>query len=600
VTSAPFPISSSHSVATSNAASGPATARSELLAIFQKVKNGTPLQASEQNFLNQSHSRTLAETFGDWCSSFFGPPPDEASVQAIDSLAEQILKKTWSGKEALDRVEQKILAVYQPTDREAASLAKLIKSCQSREVSFADTLVTFHQANGRTPERGELIDMVAKFNQEMLPKVPLAGTVVARVNAFALGQERKTDYEIRYNRQGLLEIVEGPIAPLDLSCAQTLNKAQREDMAALYNDLLSNATYNNLGELLEFIKYVNENPQLTFKDAYASYHPDLPAIFDKYQGGDCISLAAKFAKELEKKGIQAENLAVTLIRGNQWSVLPVPGEEKPKWTSYSNAVNGVDHTSSICLFTDEKGKKGAMKFECSFEEGLEDEIVEYLGDGTKSGVQKFLEANQARASADRPNVVIDCGYIGKARLQGRFKALVKRGEKQIFGVDFLHDNLYINSSWSKTMTGLPINARGMVSIPLEDLAHPEETGVYRIDGVATTLTHRQALRLILEKVGPELNLPKDAEENLIILAQNRKLLFQEFFLKPLPLIKAHYDDLLVIHKKLTELKPTMEWTEEFGTLTREYGDLIESVSDSTNSVELGQRIANFKAKVLIL
>src|SRR5262249_10931717 len=132
------------------------------------------------------------------------------------------------------------------------------------------------------------------------------------------------------------------------------------------------------------------------------------------------------------------------------------------------------------------------------------------------------------------------------------------------------------------------------------IANPTEMGIYWIDGVEVSLSHGEALRMILEKIGPELALPKDMVVNLIALAKVRKMLFEGFFLQPLPLIKAHYKDLLFINKKLNDMKTQFgEWSAEYTLLYREFGcEVLDPICANLDSEEVGKRIASFKEKLL--
>lgn len=568
-----------------------------LLQIFQKVKSGVELDDAEKTFVSDSSRYTASpyERFSAWVST----PADATSVSEINALAGRILDRSIPSRDLLGQVQSKLLSCGNPSAREAASLAKLIAACLTREASFTEALDDFRMQLGKTPTRGNLIDFVAQYNREILPKISNAGMVICRVPA--LDWSNEIEYEVRYDTAGYLEIIDGPVGPLDFSCRQELTAEQRREMVTLYNSLAENAYYNNLGETLEFINYYTTkkatDPELTLERALESYTPDLAGMFDKYQSGTCILLSAKFRQELAKAGIQSESVAKETL--NTWTGLPIPGTEggPVKWMSLSAHLKGADHTYTTCVFRDEDGHEGLMKFEGSFEKERKEEISEHLARGKTSGVQRYFNDTGIGSSEDYPNKVVDLEYIGKSRLRGRLKAVIMK-DNMALGIDFMRGNFYINQSWAKTMTGLPLNAAGMVSIEIEDLAKPDEMGVYFIDAVPTEMTHRDALRMVLDKARPHMILPPGTEENLIALAQNSKELFEGFFAEPLPLIKTHYRDLLAIHKMMKEVKTTFgEYSQEYNNLGMEFSDVIDPLFLGPDPDAARARIGAFKEKL---
>src|SRR3990167_7177207 len=97
-------------------------------------------------------------------------------------------------------------------------------------------------------------------------------------------------------------------------------------MRQIYQDLTRENSYNNLGELLEFIRYFenekSKNESLKLKDAFNSYYPDVIATLDKYRAGTCIQLGAKFCQMLSEQNIHAECVAKEAL--NYWTCLPFP------------------------------------------------------------------------------------------------------------------------------------------------------------------------------------------------------------------------------------------------------------------------------------
>ncbi|MBS3903843.1 MAG: hypothetical protein KGZ39_00770 [Simkania sp.] len=574
-----------------------------LVQIFQKIRDGVVLSIGDRDFLIEASKfrPSIRERLSSWIST----PTDEGSVREINALALQILQKELPSAPLVTRVEEKLVSNRNPSARETAYLARLVSSCLTRDSSFPEVLERFKEQGGKdTPTRGELIDLVMQFNREALPKISLAGSSICRVSIIQEGKGIR-DVEIRYNQEGYLEIIDGPVSPLDISYRQTLTASQQEEICALYHTLADGAYYNNLGELLEFIGYFRQaregHPGLTLQAAYASYHPNLEGIFDKYQSGTCILLATKFSQSLERQGIQVQ--CVARLTSNSWSKLPIPEvEESPKWSFFSEEIKGFEHTDVICCFTDENGDKGIFKFQCSFEKNNPKEIQKFLRGRIRSGPETFFLEEQIHGGEDYPNRLVDHGEIAKARLKGRFKAVMMK-DKMIFGIDFLKGNIYINSSWAATMEGLPLRL-GKVSIDFEDLANPDAIGTYQVDGVERELSHREALRIVLDKVRSHMIIPENMEEDLIAVAQNSAALFEEIFIQPLPMIKAHYDDLVVIGQKMKTLKTMAEDKTipitRYKELDGRYCDIINLFSKPSSYQEIGAAILALQGQLVDL
>ncbi len=564
----------------------------KLINIFDKVKRGVGLTALERGFLTTCSQ--LAPSLTGRLTSLFFTPSDEGSVQTTDSLAGRILRREVPVLNVFSEVEQRLHSSSQPTARETASFAKLISSCLARDDIFTNTLGNFRSQEGRDPTRGELIQLVASHNTAVPANLGLAGQVIAKVNYFNERLTQASVLDIRYSREGTVEIIEGPLAPIDVRYGQVLTQAQLNDMLSVYTSLSKDTPYNNLGETLEFIQYFNEqkriNQHITLKQAFDSYRPDLVQIFDKYKSGTCNILAAKFCDELARREIKAQSMATTAQ--NPWTTLPIPGREvEYKWNAMTQQLRGAEHTDVICFFIDEKGD-GLLRFRCSFEKNSKDEISEYRANRFQNSLNKFLfEIGEQEI----PNRIIDGSEIGKVRLLGRHKALIKKGE-MILGIDFLRGNLYFKPMpGAESLRGLPLNVQGRVSINIDDLAKPEAIGIYFIDGVRTALSHRAALHTIVEKAQREVVLPGGTEQNLISLAENAPALFAGFFIQPLPMIKAHFPDLLEIDNKLNELQKRME-SNAHSLLVDEYdSDVLYAIY--LNAEDAPRKIMDFKAKL---
>ncbi|MBS0653070.1 MAG: hypothetical protein JSR39_06015, partial [Verrucomicrobia bacterium] len=546
----------------------------------------------------------FAESF----SSILFTPSDHASVEEINGLAGRILGRKTSGKETLELLSSTILSKTNPTAKELAALSGLIRSCASRQDSFDMALTQFCESKHAEPTRGELIDLIAQFNQEALPKPVFAGTIVAKVTICNEFNTNRREAVVRYGADGLLEMIEGAVAPIDKTPKQTLTASQVAEMHTLYDTLSKNTHYNNLGEMLEFMSYYRQakesNPELTLKDAFAAYRPDLTGTLDKYKSGTCILLSNKFCEELGKMGIQAENVGRPTL--NNWTTMPIPGtEDSPiKWMSYSDGIKGADHTDAVCHFKTETGSDKVIQFACSFEDNNPDEVQEHRGKAKSSAMNEYLKSRYATDSEYLPNKLIDPATIGKLRLVGRFKAIMMKGKKTI-GMDFLRGNFFINPTWAKAMPGLPLNAKGMASIELTDLARPDDLGTYYINGTAVELSHRDALRIFLGKAQSEMEIPADMEENIITLAQNQDALFNEVFIAPLSFIRAHYDDFSAISKKIKELDKLAndpstanpEVQSQQKTVREKFDEVLSNIIENENFPRAAELIKELKSLV---
>ena len=165
----------------------------------------------------------------------------------------------------------------------------------------------------------------------------------------------------------------------------------------------------------------------------------------------------------------------------------------------------------------------------------------------------------------------------------------------ILGIDFLRGNLYFKPMpGAESMKGLPLNKQGRVSIDIADLANPEAIGIYFIDGQKVELSHRRALRIVLERAGQEVHLPSDVEKNMIALAQNASEYVGDFLMQPIPLIKQVYPDLLAIDKLLKELKDKVS-PEVLSDLKDKAEEVIDAVC--VNQEDAVKRVQEFRKEL---
>jgi len=536
--------------------------------LFQKMKQGVDFTASDKAFLEAASKRSVSNR--EWVSSFFVTPSDESMVKRIATLSGHVLGGRISSDDLIENVGQILNGRTELTARETASIASLMKTCIEYEPSFEKTLKTFIDKKQRPPIRNDLITIATALNKVGLPKPSKAGTVVARVEVSAVEHhEVPRTLEVRYNAQGRLEIIDGAIAPMDVSCSQRISNAELQQMQKIYTGLTAGTYFNNLAMVLEFARFVRTeralNPHITLDQAFKKFNPNLVDTFDKYKSGDCRVFANKFCHEVEQQmGIKGQRLAKSTQ--NAWTGVPIPGTEalsvdgaalpSIKWRELHQAVQGADHTNTGFLYTGEDGREGYIQFACSFEKNRDDEISLFEGNSQRPGLDRFFQQTVYSRNF-LPDRILDDSHIVKSDLRARFKAAMSN-EGKTMGIDFLRGNFYLNPSWAKEDPSIPQNSRGMASIDLTDLANPEESATYTVDGKEVVMTHRQALSIMLEKASAFMEIPVDMEENIISTAQIAPLMSSQLYFQPLPFIQEHYTNLQEIGKKYNAIKPTME------------------------------------------
>jgi hypothetical protein len=557
-----------------------------LYGLFQKMKQGNDFTSGDRAFLEEASKRTASN--GEWVSSFFFTPSDESTVQRITTLSGHVLGGRISSDDLIANIEQFFDGRTTITARETASIANLITTCVENDPSFDQAIKGFLDKNKQKPPfRDDLIDIVTALNRVELPKPSKAGTVVARVQISVEAHELPRTLEVRYNAQGHLEIIDGAVAPMDVSCSQRISTAELQQMQKIYTDLTAGTYFNNLGMVLEFAKFVRTeralNPHITLDQAFQKFNPNLVGMFDKYKSGNCGVFANKFCHEVERQmGIKGQRLAK--VTENAWTGIPLPGTEESqiKWNRFSQEVQGADHTNVGFPFTSEDGREDYIQFACSFEKDREDEISHHKGNSRQSGLDRFFKRSGYTRSF-LPDRILDDSHIGKSGLKARFKAAMSNGGKTM-GVDFLRGNFYLNPSWAKADPGLPRNSRGMASIDLTDLANPDSSATYTVDGKEVVITHRQALRIMLEKASSFMEIPADMGENIISTAQIAPLMNSQLYIQPLPFIQEHYADLQEIGKKYNAMKPTMEKvlspeeSEKFMVIQKHYDAMVDHLA----------------------
>lgn len=556
--------------------------------LISKLWNGAPIRAADQEFL-QASSQANTSWGGRFVSIFF-TPADENSVAAINSLSERIIAGRLSNQDALRNIHEMLAGKEQLSQRELAGVSKLLIACQRREPDLATLIPRMER---QAVYRDELIPMLNQYNHEALPKLGRAGDVVARVhlNEDHWGSGREAT--VQYNRFGYLELVDGAVAPMDLSAHQTLSSTQVDSLKELYADMNRDFHYNNLGLVLEFAHFCRgeqaRGSRRTMSELYEAFQPDMIDLDHKYRSGTCGVLAKKLVQESATRlGIHGQ--CISHFTENNWTVIPIPGsEESPiKWIQLTNEVKGFDHTDAVFIYKDETGKDKLIKFACSLEKNYADEVVEYPSTQRIGAVDRYFSTRGATRD-DPPNRTLNDGEIAKTFLKGRFKAVMMKDGK-ILGIDFLRENLYLNKSWSDKIPGIPKNSAGMVSIDFQNLAQPDASGSYFVDGKEVRMTHREALRIILSKAEGEFDIPADMEEGIIQLVQMAPAMAQELYIRPLGFIKENYPALKLIGKKLKELRPDINKPSDpeqavlYQKMNDRYGVMIDHLLRDYNPV----------------
>ncbi|WP_420420635.1 hypothetical protein [Simkania sp.] len=548
--------------------------------IVGKLLHHENLSHEDETFLDRT--KGYAQGWGSYAKSFLITPSDQTNVKTINNLSRRVIAGEVSAEDALGEISHILETTPNCSARESAAVANHISTYFSNVQSFEEILTDFHDSHDQLePTRDQLITLVERYNHFTLPSPELAGTTVSRIEISVDHGEKPRTLEVRYNNEGRLEIKDGAVAPMDVSCRQHISRAEIQEMKDLYNELADHSNYNNLALVLEFAQFVRRertvDSSFSLEDAYEAFNPDLVTIHAKYQSGTCGVLAKRFCHELdERMGIKGQSVGSEIQ--NVWMTLPIPGTAKDpiKWRDLSTELRGADHTDAVVAYTDENGNQSVIKFACSMGQDVPNEIEEFIGTDEASGLDRYYDTTRYGSREHIPDQTVEEGTIAKTFLKGRFKAAMSKGNK-ILGVDFLRGNVYLNSSWAKKLEGIPLNAQKMASINLEDLANPEENGIYFVNGEPVTLTHREALHLMLEAVSSTFEIPEDFEENVIALAQISPEFYDHLYMEPLPMIKQHYTELQYIAKEMKALSEDSSQETRYRELQRMHFEILGAI-----------------------
>ncbi len=508
-----------------------------LRGIVDKIQEGVALTRREWDFLSKLQRR--GPSLKEKVSTCFAGPEDVVRVEIIERLAMHILDSRRGLQTVFTDVRGELQREHRLSTSLAASYAKFFYQCALGQRTFSQKVETFHRERGRAPFRWEMRDLLAGLNEEGLLFPARSGEIVAQIDSL----------EVYYTPRGMLAMRDNSLEPIELSSVQDLSRDKVREIVSTYKALTEGSYYNNLGELLEFFAFHKEQLAITraqtLQGSFFSYRPIPADIFDKYHSGTCILLSAKFCDALRRKDVAA-SMTYSVLQ-NAMTLLPFPDSKISRlierWEEYIDVVKECTHSTAICVYKDEEKRKKVLFFECAFTGRLEREITEQTA-------ADYI----ARASDSRPLMQIkEADVIAKLRLKGRYKVVMANPSREkILGVDFLKENVYVNASWAARLEGLPFNKDGRVSISFTDLLHPDVVGTYTISGVPTEMTHRDALRLIMEKTSDIFYFPEDFEENLLFAVQNGDAFFADILLSPMQTIKAVHEDLSALAEKVRD------------------------------------------------
>lgn len=544
----------------------------KLQQIAGKMLGGERLAVQERVFLAEASK--AQQSTKSWLSSFVVTPADQPSVEKIHHLRGQILggTKVRSVSDLLRMLQSKTSL----SPRELAGISQALLDCQV-ETPHLEKIKS--KLEGKVVARDTIASALKEYNQAELPQKHRAGEVVARFHHEddAYGIEREVTVE--FGPHGNLVLMDGPVMMMDSTPYQSLSSEQIRQLKELYEQTSEPFYFNNMGMFLEFAHAVrSEGEERPLGNIYKEFHPNLRSLTEKYHSGMCGVLADHFAQRA-KQELGIDVLNVSHFTENYWTVLPIPGSSDTplKWNEISQEIRGFDHTDGVVFYRDETGVARAVKFACSLEKDYPDEVIDYSSISHYKMMNKGYDAyplNQGR----------DNSAITKGFLKGSYKAVMMKDENTILGIDFLRGNVYMNRGWSSKLEGVPTDQNGFVSIPLTSLSHPEEMGIYYLNGEPIEMTHREALRRILAKAAGEFTLPPDVEEGLIELAKIAPRLLKELFMEPIPFIRENYEALQKIGKMMTEARPSIEddYDREkelyYRELFDDYGPLCDAIA----------------------
>jgi len=286
-------------------------------------------------------------------------------IKTTNKLAKEILKPKGS-YEAEQQKARGFLALAQDGGLVAQQTkAKVLLAMHTaREVSYCQNKATEIVRKKGTISEKEILKLIEEHNKASPPLADKAGTLT-----FQAG-----NHKVFYGSKGKLTLAQPDrktTLPIELARSNRKQKpAQVAQMVQTYHDVVDNTPYNNVGPMLEFMKFYREasanNPGLTLSQAFDAHQPSPEQVYDKYQSGDCVIIAGKLKSELSARGVEA---AVTgQYTGPQWAQPPVPetsGNFK-YWNRYDQATENVHHCCTIVRYADTRGNDKVLDLDVGF------------------------------------------------------------------------------------------------------------------------------------------------------------------------------------------------------------------------------------------
>lgn len=402
-----------------------------------------------------------------------------------------------------------------------------------------------------------LRECIQTYNKTAPPNIRFAGTL-----ALSIGER-----QVFYTKNGRLELApphRKTTIPIGMAKGNmNLDQPQVEQLKGVFQDVYEGTPYNNMSPMLEFAKFFKEakesNSHLTLHQAYQAFNPSPEELFDKYQSGDCVIVAAKVQAAFQEMGVEAG--VVGQFTRPPWADPPVPNSrEGPAWPHYNKVTENVHHCAIALKYTNSSGEEKGLYMDPLFGSGeVIHEVDSY--DDPNNGMARLIAVD----SKDTPENITNVGHILKMQMSGKTKMnlMGKDGMSQICGVDLLNGNIYLNGEGAKGLAGLPLGANGRFSIKLEDLKDPQAQGSYLVDGQSVQMSHREALEKFAEAAKDRFQLPDDFVDNMITLAEHADEIVKTVLLPPAQTAK---ETLKEANGAFADLKSVEAKSYEYGRL----------------------------------
>ncbi|NGX41820.1 MAG: hypothetical protein K940chlam7_00094 [Chlamydiae bacterium] len=431
-------------------------------------------------------------------------------IKTTDKLAKEILKSKGSYKAKQQKV-RKLLDSVQDGDlvTQQVKVKVLLAMHTAREASYCQNKATEILKKKGTISEKEILKLIEEDNKACPPLANKAGTL-----AFQAGK-----HKVFYDSKGKLTLA-SPDRKATVPIEQARNNkklkpAQVAQMIQTLHDVVDNTPYNNVGPMLEFMKFFREastnNPELTLSQAFEAHQSSPEQVYDKYHSGDCVIFAGKLKSELSARGFKAA--IAGQYTGTAWARPPLPETSGnfSIWKGYDQATENVQHCCTVVRYSDRKGEDRVLALDT------------WAGDNEPADYDSFSAWTDMSGALDTTEGITNIGHILKMQMRGKSKMILmgKAGMQEQFGIDLIRGNIYLNTGGAKGLDGLPLGASGRFSISLQDLRdNPDRQATYYVDGNPVQMTHREALEAFQGAAGERFQLPRDFSGNIMTLAEN--------------------------------------------------------------------------------